>query len=48
LIYVGLYPENQRTRYQYYADGDSKKELRISVRQTDQNFKVGAFYYIAC
>jgi len=47
-MYVGLFPESPRSRYQYYVEGDNKRELRISVRQTDQNFKVGAFYYITC
>jgi hypothetical protein len=35
IMYVGLYPESPKSRYQFYAEGDNKKEVRISVRQTD-------------
>ena len=45
-IYVGLYPDNPTTTYSWYATGTTTSPAKISVKQTDQNFHLGAYYYV--
>jgi hypothetical protein len=42
-MFVGLYPD-QSANYQYFAAGSST--LTINIKQTDDWFKLGAWYYI--
>jgi len=44
IMYVGLYPNSPLNRFQWKAEGSTN--LKVYVKQTDQNFHVGSFYYI--
>lgn len=44
VMYVGLYPNNAVTRFQWKAEGTGT--VSIAIKQTDPNFRAGAFYYI--
>ena len=46
IMYVGLYPDNAVSKYQWMVQGSGA--VSISVKQTDLNFHLGAYYYITC
>jgi hypothetical protein len=43
---VGLYPNNAQSKFNWKVEAGTGETATISIKQTDQSFHLGAYYYI--